>query len=197
MKNDECCGKCNKTIETTIGPKTICVPIELYQSEIGEYFIGYADGLTFGNGTTAWAMLYNPLDSDVNLHVDTWTVTGVSGASNPMEAPGGYTAQFWFNAKTAGAWKESPRVTPANTAYWPLPAPQVKLLQASNSTTEPSGGVMGFARRGAPNETISGEEGGKLIIPPGGNLMVLLSNPDSPSSAAAGSVGFGWWEERI
>jgi len=51
-------------------PKNVDVPIELYESARGKYFIGYADKLSFGSGTSAWARLYNPLNSGVNLYVN-------------------------------------------------------------------------------------------------------------------------------
>lgn len=49
--------------------KSVNIPIELYESLKGEYFIGYADNLSFGNGTSVWARLYNPynLGKKMNL----------------------------------------------------------------------------------------------------------------------------------
>jgi hypothetical protein len=102
-------------------PQTVSIPIELYESILGEYFIGYADLLTFGNYTSAWGMLYNPPSSGVNLHVNVWTVTDIS------DSP--FRAQFWFNATPPGQAYQSTLVTPSNTALWPLPEPKIKLLQ--------------------------------------------------------------------
>lgn len=48
--------------------KTVSIPIELYESILGQYFIGYADNLVFGQNTSAWARLYNPVNSGVILH---------------------------------------------------------------------------------------------------------------------------------
>jgi len=53
---------------------TVAIPINLAKSLEGKYFVGYADELTFGIGTSAWARLYNPPCSGVNLHVTVWTV---------------------------------------------------------------------------------------------------------------------------
>jgi len=94
-------------------PKTVNVPIELYKSLRGEYFIGYADNLFFGNGTSAWARLYNAPDSGVNLHINVWTVTDVS------DSP--FRAQIWFNSVPPGVPIDSQFVTPANTAIQPTP----------------------------------------------------------------------------
>jgi hypothetical protein len=60
--------------------KTVCLPIELYKSAIGSYFIGSAENLSFGEGSVAWARLYNPPDSGVSLHVNVWTVTALPAA---------------------------------------------------------------------------------------------------------------------
>ena len=70
--------------------KSVNIPVELYESWKGRYFIGYADDLTLGKGKSAWARLYNPPGSGVTLFVNVWTVTELS--SEP------FRAQFWFNA---------------------------------------------------------------------------------------------------
>ncbi len=170
-------------------PKEVDVPIELYKSLRGQYFIGYADNLTFGNGTSAWARLYNPCRSKIDLFVNVWTVTDVS------EAP--YRVQFWFNADPPGEPTDSTLVTPSNTAICPLPQPRVKLQYASNVVGEPEGGIKAFVRRAQPETTLVESENGKLIFPPGGSLLVFLSTPETPTTAASGRVAFGWWEEAI
>lgn len=169
--------------------KTVDIPIELYESMKGKYFIGYADNLTFGGGTSCWARLYNPRNSDVLLHVNVWTVTDIS------QAP--FRAQFWFNAEAPGKPKESTLVTPSNTAIRPAPRPRVRLEQASDVIGEPVGGVKAFVRRGEPGVTLVETENGKLIFPPGGNFLVYLSLQENPEIAASGRIAFGWWEEPI
>jgi hypothetical protein len=169
--------------------KTVNIPIELYKSLIGEYFIGYADNLNFGMGTSAWARLYNPIDSGVNLHVNVWTVTDISEST--------FRAQFWFNADPPGIPIFSPLVTCTNTAIIPNPHPNIKLQMASDVEGEPSGGVKAFVRRGQPEVTLVETENGKLIFPPGGSFLVFLSISDVPDVAASGRVAMGWWEESI
>jgi hypothetical protein len=168
--------------------KSVNIPLELSESSKGNYFIGYADNLEFGGGTSAWARLYNPPYSGVNLYVNVWTVTDISNAA--------FRAQFWFNAAPPGAPSPSPLVTPSNTAIRPAPAPKIKLQQASNVTGEPAGGIKAYVRRGLPEITLVESENGKLIFPPGGSFLVFLSNPESPETLAAGRIAFGWWEER-
>ena len=168
---------------------TVDIPIELAKSMEGKYFVGYADYLPFGEGTNAWARLYNPPGSGINLHVAVWTVSDVSQTS--------YTAQIWFNGNPPGLPQDSLQVTPANTAFQPLPKPRVRLQYAISTKGIPSGGTLAFLRRGQPSATLVSDEQGKFIFPPGGSFMIFLSNPQMPSRFVSGSIAFGWWEEPI
>lgn len=177
---------------TIAGPAlnyTVSVPINLAKSLEGKYFVGYADNLTFGRGTSAWARLYNPPNSGVNLHVTVWTVSDVS------QSP--FRAQIWFNAEPPGIPSDSSLVTPANTALCPLPRSRIKLQYASNVTGEPQGGIKAFVRRGQPETTLVDDEQGKFIFPPCGSFLIFLSNPETPTLAASGRIAFGWWHEPI
>ena len=169
--------------------KTVDVPIELYKSLQGKYFVGYADNLTFGQGTGAWGRLYNPKNSRVNLHVNVWTVSDIS------ESP--YRAEFWFNAVAPGIPVDSDSVTTSNFVINPLPEPKIKLQSASDVTEEPYGGVEAFIRIGQPGTTLVETENGKFIFPPGGSFMIFLSNQENPEVRASGRIAFGWWEEEI
>lgn len=169
--------------------KCVNVPIELYESLKGDYFIGYADNLSLGNGTSAWARLYNPRQSGVNLHVNVWTVTDIS--SSP------FRAQFWFNSNPPGTPSESTLVTPSNTAIRPAPKNRVKLQLASNVSGEPVGGVKAFVRRGEAGTTVVDTENGKLIFPPGGSFLVFVSIEENQHIPASARIAFGWWEEKI
>lgn len=166
--------------------KAVNIPIELYESERGRYFIGYADDLSFGQNTSAWARLYNPINSGVNLFVNVLTVTDISGAP--------FRAQFWFNATVPGPYDTAP-VTPTNTAIRPVPVPKVQLQLASNVTDTPVGGIKAFVRRGEPGTTAVETENGKLIFPPGGSFLVYLSLAEQQQLPASGRIAFGWWEE--
>lgn len=168
--------------------KSVNMPIELYESLNGNYFIGYGDNLSLGSGTSAWARLYNPPNSGVNLFVNVWTVTDIS------DSP--FRAQFWFNAASPKGPFESVPVTPSNTAIRPVPKPRVQLQAASNVSGEPTGGFKAFVRRGEPGTTVVDTENGKLIFPPGGSFLVFMSVSEDVSTAA-GRIAFGWWEEKI
>lgn len=168
---------------------SVAVPINLAKSLEGKYYVGYADNLSFGLGTNAWARLYNPTHSNMNLHVTVWTVSDVS------ETP--FRAQIWFNAVPPGQPQISTLVTNANTALYPPPQPKIQLQYASNIQGEPTGGIKAFVRRGQPETTLVDDEQGKFIFPPGGSFLVFLSNPETPYLAASGRIAFGWWEEPV
>lgn len=168
---------------------TASIPIGLAKSLEGKYFVGMADNLSFGNATNAWARLYNPSDSGVNLFVNVWTVTDIH--STP------YRVQVYFNSFAPGIVQESFHVTPANTAFNPLPRPRVILEYAVGVTDLPHGGTLGYVRNGEAGTTIVTDEDGKFIFPPGGNFLIFVSNPINPTLPAIGKIAFGWWEEPI
>lgn len=167
----------------------VSVPVPLAKSLEGKYFVGIASNLKFGDATNAWARLYNPPDSNVNLYVNTWTVGSLT--SSPIRI------RIWFNSNTPGIIEESSNVVCANTAINPLPMPKVKLQFASGVSESQTSGVYAFGRFSSPYETIVSEEDGKFIFPPGGSFLIHLSNPDHPTELAFGRVAFGWWEEPI
>ena len=105
-------------------PQVATMANSLYHSLKGQYFVGYADEMFFAAGRHAWATLFNPFNSGVNLFVNVWTVTDDHA---PI-----IRAQTWLNAKLPGGAKESANVTPTNTAICPLRKPRVQLWQASD-----------------------------------------------------------------
>ena len=169
--------------------KNVNIPIELYESILGQYFIGYADNLVFGQDQGAWARLYNPINSGVILYVNVWTVTDVS------ESP--FRAQFWFNSTPPDSDIKNAIVTPTNLCIKPSPKAKVKLQYASNVTGEPTGGIKAFVRRALPETTLVESENGKIIICEGGNFLIFLSTPETPGVLNSGRIAFGWWEEKI
>lgn len=169
-------------------PQTASMANSLYHSLQGQYFVGYADNMFFEAGKNAWAALYNPKSSGVNLFVNVWTAVSLLQP---------FRIQIWINAKLPGQPTASTLVTPANTAVHPLPKPKVYLMQASNVADTPTCGVKAFVRRAPAGETVVAEEDGKFIIPPGGNFAVFLSYDESATDYASVRVAYGWWEEPI
>ncbi|MBU3126425.1 DUF6143 family protein [Clostridium tagluense] len=167
--------------------KNVNIPIELYESIIGKYFIGYADNLVFGQDASAWARLYNPINSGVILHVNVWTVTDVSASP--------FRAQFWFNASPPKSDIKYADVTPTYLNIQPSPRAKVELEYASNVIGDQTGGIKAFVRRAMPETTLVESENGKIIIGEGGNFLVFLSNPETSELLTSGRIAFGWWEE--
>lgn len=164
------------------------MPYALYLSLQGNYFLGSTEELQFGNGRNAWAGLFNPLNSGVNLHVYFW------GVSNTGDSP--IRAQIWFNSDPPGRPTRVSSVTPTNTALCPPPRTSIKFLQASNVIGDPEGGVKAFVRRAAAKTTISDVEVGKFIMPPGGSFVISLGTPEAPDEPGRATVGFAWFEVK-
>lgn len=166
-------------------PQRVDIPLSLYQSEKGRYFVGSANYLHFSENTAAWACLCNPRGSDVDLHLNVWTV------SSPDSA---FEAQLWFNAKMPGTLQESEHVTTANFAQRPLSKPHTCLCYASGVAGSPQGGVLAYLRYGTALNTVVSEEDGKFILPPGGSCCVFIKQVGTPSDDAQVSLAFGWYE---
>lgn len=184
---------CNNNKRSILLPNPITqvagMPYALYLSLQGKYFLGASDELEFGNGESAWAGLFNPNNSGVNLHVYSWQV------ANTGQSP--IRAQIWFNSHPSGNPTRVTTITPGNTTICPPPKPRIRFFEATDVTNEPVGGVKAFVRRVLPDVTVGDEEVGKFIFPPGGSFLIFLSNPETPSEPAAATVGYSWWEEKI
>lgn len=165
------------------------MPYSLYSSLSGKYFLGATGELEFGNGRSAWAGLFNPDNSNVNLYIYSWQVTNTG--SSPIRA------QIWFNSDPPGPAARVKTVTPGNTAIYPLPKPKIKLYEASNVIDNPENGVKAFVRRAQPEVEIGDIESGKFIFPPGGNFLIFLSNPETPDESARATVSYSWFEQEI
>lgn len=64
--------------------KKFNIPNPLANSFAGKYFVGYADDLSFKEGKSAWAGLFNPPGSGVYLFVNVWTITELLGAERSL-----------------------------------------------------------------------------------------------------------------
>jgi len=176
--------------------KVVSIPIALYESSQGEYFVGQTELLVFGLGNNAWAGLINPHNSGVNLHVNVITVTNLS------EVP--FTAHIWFNP-TLPAKPDcngddcinaivSNKVSSTNYTLHPLPKPKIELQFVQNYSGFFSGGVNVFNRIVPPTTTIVEEEDGKFIFPPQKAFAILLESASSQLLEAR--IAFGWWEKK-
>lgn len=169
--------------------QAVDMPYALYLSLQGKYFIGFAADVQFSNYKYGWAGLVNPSHSCVNLHVYVWTVTNFG--IYPLNA------EIRFNTKTPEGTVTSDYITPANTAFCPLPQPKVRILQANNVSGDPPCGDRILVRKVPSEVTIVGEEDGGFIFPPGGSFSVLLSDAEASNKSGIANVAFGWYEEEI
>ncbi|WBY64590.1 MAG: PQQ-3 domain-containing protein [Thermocaproicibacter melissae] len=169
--------------------RTVEIPIELYESMRGRYFLGLAEGLTLSAGTSAWARLCNPRLSGVNLYLDTWSVSTVS------ESP--FRVQCWLDANPSGNSSNSDFITPANLSIRPVPISRAFIQQASNVYHEPDEGVEVFSRSGVAGETLVDEENGKIIIPPCSSFLIYVSITDPSALEGEASISFEWWEDNL
>jgi hypothetical protein len=166
--------------------QTVNIPNPLYKSLQGKYFIGQTPPLFLNNGSNAWAALANPEDSGRVLFFNVFTVSNFSSHI--------IGAQLWLNTNPPGSPAVSSLVSPADTALCPKPEHRI-LLQYVQSTGEiPYGGVNIFDRIVPSTSTLVSQEDGKIIIPPGGNVVLFLKSSDAETTNAI--VAFGWWEER-
>ena len=167
--------------------KTVNIPISLFESIEGRYFVGQTGLLNFGEGTNAVGRLFNPTHSQVKLFVNVITISNMTQTD--------FLAQIWFNAKLPGVGIVSNLVTPANMALCPRPKPEVVLQFAQDIHGTPCGGVNPFDRVIPPITTVVDEEDGKFILPPGGSIAIFLVGQGSTRLQAR--IAFGWWEEKI
>lgn len=164
----------------------VSIPVPLFESSKGRYFVGQSELLHFGNSKNAWCGLFNPCNSQVKLHVNVFTITNLSDTD--------FLAGIWFNPELHERGTVSNLVTPANRAICPRPRPQVELNFASDVQCSPEEGVNAFDREVAPKTTIAQDEDGKYIIPEGESFTIFLIGQEDSDLQAR--VAFGWWEER-
>ena len=167
--------------------KTVNIPISLFESIEGRYFVGQTELLNFGNATNAVGRLFNPTHSRVNLFVNVITISNLTQTD--------FLAQIWFNAELPEPGTVSRLVTPANTVLRPRPKPEAVLQFAQNIQGTPIGGVNPFDRLIPPITTVVDEEDGKFILPPGGSFAIFLVGQGSVPLQAR--IALGWWETRI
>ncbi len=164
---------------------TINIPISLYQSIEGKYFVGQTKLLRFGDETYAWGGLINPENSKVRLYVNVFTVTNFSNK--------GILAEVWVDSTPVGKPYISNEISSTNTSLYPLAVPRVKLEYNKEILDTPLDGVNVFDRLVSPGTTVVAEEDGKYIISPGSSFIIFLKSSDYSAEAC---VAFEWWEEK-
>ena len=168
--------------------KVVNIPVSLFESMEGKYFVGQTKTLIVGNGLNGWAGLLNPFNSKVNLYTNVFTISNFSDSDY-------LTAEIWLNTNNPEKWSISNKVSPTNTALNPLPKNKVDIGFVKSTSELPESGVNVYERIVPPNTTLVGEEDGKFIEAPGGNYVLIIKS--SSSNATKVIVAFGWWEKPI
>ena len=182
-------GKSNYIVDSkNIKPQeVVSIPVPLFKSLEGKYFVGQTETLFVRNGLNAWAGLVNPCNSGVNLYTNVFTISNFSDEY--------LTAEIWLNTNHPEKWSVSHKISPTNTALNPLPKNKVNIRFVKSTPEIPKDGVNVYERITSPNATLVAEEDGKFIEPPGGNYVVVIKSSSSQLSKVI--VAFGWWEKSI
>lgn len=171
--------KNNKPLEV------VSIPVSLYKSLQGKYFVGQTDTLYVGNGSYAWAGLINPHNSDINLYTNVFTISNFSDEN--------LIAEIWLNTNHPSNWLISNKVSPTNTSLNPLPENKAKIRFVSSTNELPQDGINVYQRIVPPNATLVGEEDGKFIEGPSGNYVIIIKSSIKKISKVV--CAFGWWEK--
>lgn len=168
--------------------KIVNIPISLFESIEGKYFVGQTNQLLVSNELNGWAGLINPCNSKTNLFTNVFTISNYSASDS-------LTAEIWLNTTSQEKWSISNKVSSTNTALNPLPKNKVAIGFINSTSCLPESGVNVYKRIVPPNTTLVGEEDGKFIAAPGGNyVLVIKSSSLKPIKVI---VAFGWWEKPI
>lgn len=167
--------------------KAIVLSNSVYQSSLGKYFLGQTEMLTFGGSYNAWGALHNPIESNVNMFLNAYTISNFS--TEPL------TAEGWLSSLLPGEAQVSKFFAAGNQAISPPAKPQVEIKNASLVTKTPTGGTYTFVRRVEPNQTLTKHDfQGMYIIPPGSSFALFFLSPGKQHVQAR--VAFGWWKEK-
>lgn len=177
--------KANCIIDNIKAQKVVSLPVPLYKSQKGQYFVGQTDPLWASSSSFAWAGLINPFNSSMNLYENVFTISNFSDDY--------LTAEIWLNTNLPENLKVSHKVSSTNTAIKPLPTNKVEIKFIESTTEPPLQGVNIFERIIPPNTTLVSEDDGKFIEGPMGNFMLIIKS--SSQSLHKAVVAFGWWEE--
>lgn len=162
-------------------------PYRVAQSFAGRYFIGHTPILTLRRRLNAWGGLLNDAGSGVDIFLNTFTVSNIGDV--PIRA------ELWLNATPPGKPSYSESVSAANTAITPVPQPSATLAYAQQLPYVPAKGVSLFSRIVGASSTEVGNYYGKIVVPPGSDVIVFLHAPSDRTVKA--EIALGWWENTV
>ena len=167
--------------------ETVNIPVSLFKSMQGKYFVGQTEALWVGNGSNGWAGLVNPCNSGVDLYANVFTISNFSDDY--------LTAEIWLNTNFPEKSNMSHKVSPTNTALKLHTNNKVNIRFVESTTQAPKDGVNVYERIVPPKTTLVGEEDGKFIEPPCGNYTLVIKSLNSKLVLDKVIVAFGWWEK--
>jgi hypothetical protein len=168
--------------------QVIVLSDSVYYSFIGKYFLGQTEMINFGGDLQAWGGLINPLDSNVNMFLNAYTISNFSGY--PI------TAEGWLSSKLSGKADTSSHFAAGNQSINPPIQPKVLIKSANYVSGTPKGGTYTFVRRVEPSNTLTKHDfQGMYIIPPGSSFVLFFLPPWETLIQV--KIAFGWWEEEI
>lgn len=165
--------------------KVVSIPVSLFESMQGRYFVGQTEALWVSEGLNAWAGLINSRSSDVDLYVNVFTISNFSEHY--------LTAEIWLNTDLPQKGNVSHKISPTNTSLTPLPENKVDIRFIESTAKVPRNGVNVYQRIVPPNTTLVAEEDGKFIEAPGGNYVLVIKSESSKPDKIV--VAFGWMEK--
>ncbi len=165
--------------------KEVSIPLPLFYSEEGRYFIGETPEL-IGENKRTLAALVNPIDSNFAIYLNAITITNIS--------PLNISAEFYVKSTIKNAIPSN-SVSCVNLGFTPEPTPKGKIMYIDSPTKPPCDGVSIFSRIVHPYST-EVVDGSQIILQPGQSIAVYLGGYLSiiPNSII---VAFGWWEKRV
>lgn len=166
--------------------EVVSIPVPLFKSLEGKYFVGQTENLNIECGSNAWAGLVNPHDSGVDLYVNVFTISNFSDEY--------LTAEIWLNTKVPEGSIISHKVSPTNTAIKPLPKNKVNIRFAKSVNPVHKSGVNVYERIVPPKTTLVAEEDGKFIEAPSGDYVVIIKSSSKKTVNVV--VAFGWYEKK-
>lgn len=170
-------------------PKEVVVlPDSVYHSYLGEYFLGQTDTIIFDKNNNAWGGLINPINSNVMMFLNAYTISNFS--SLPI------TAEGWLSSTLPGIPSTSHHYAAGNQAVFPPKKPKVIIQSSSLVSGTPKGGTYTFVRRVEPSLTLTKHDfQGMYIIPPGSSFILFFLPSEEEETQVR--IAFGWWEEKI
>lgn len=160
----------------------------VYNSYLGRYFLGQTETISYGGDFQAWGGLINPIDSNVYMYLNAYTI------SNYSEHP--ITAEGWLSSKLSGKAVTSSHFAAGNQSINPPIVPRVMIQSAGFVSAAPEGGTYTFVRRVEPNITLTKHDfQGMYVIPPGSSFILYFLPPGKICIHV--KIAFGWWEEEI